>query len=275
MEKINSVAEFSYILNETKNIFTDLISNCVLMPSDIERFSAVGKLFAERVSAGVLFLVEERDFFRVYYYLSPRGEYKPLNFAKPLLVENTVKEKSRIKTDLITECLLKWGFVQKCENVRYSLKLTDEHSICETSFSVNDKNFTIDFANLDDCKDIYEIWEKSLDKNNSAIPTQDEFKEFINSKNIICVYNENRAVAVNKLIYERKKGSLWLVAVHPDYRRMGIATKLKRFNFSRVNNLGGNSCFLWVDKSNTSAIRADIKLGFKFDGITLNELIYK
>ncbi|MBI3752768.1 MAG: ribosomal protein S18-alanine N-acetyltransferase [Deltaproteobacteria bacterium] len=57
------------------------------------------------------------------------------------------------------------------------------------------------------------------------------------------------------------------IAVHPDFRRQGIAKTLLVFALNRIEEMGGRGVFLEVRRSNIAAQRLYIKFGFREIGV--------
>lgn len=64
------------------------------------------------------------------------------------------------------------------------------------------------------------------------------------------------------------RGTLWRLAVHPQYQKRGIGTKLVKGMENRLKSLGCKRIILLVDKSN-AAIKFYQKLGYKGDSEVL------
>ena len=66
------------------------------------------------------------------------------------------------------------------------------------------------------------------------------------------------------------EGHILSIAVHPDYRGLGVGEKVLRENIKRLKELGAKKVVLEVRVSNTVAIRLYKKVGFEVSGLLKN-----
>ncbi len=77
-------------------------------------------------------------------------------------------------------------------------------------------------------------------------------------------------VSIYSANYPSSFGSAWIianVAVHPSYRRQGIAHKMMEASMAMIRARGGRRAVLQVDYENTGARRLYERLGFASDGV--------
>jgi ribosomal protein S18 acetylase RimI-like enzyme len=83
---------------------------------------------------------------------------------------------------------------------------------------------------------------------------------------LACVWDEAGRITGNVTITRRpSERDAWLianVAVHPDYRRRGIARAVVRYALEMIRHRGGRKVYLQVDAANESAVRMYREIGF-------------
>ncbi|MEM8860168.1 MAG: N-acetyltransferase [Chloroflexota bacterium] len=105
-----------------------------------------------------------------------------------------------------------------------------------------------------------------------AIATGFSLQDFLSGKKQTVpgfVYALNHRIVGNVSILESQKRGRYLVAnvaVHPDYRRRGIAAEMMREVVSYINSRGGHQIVLQVERDNLSAVNLYKKLGFQDKG---------
>ena len=62
------------------------------------------------------------------------------------------------------------------------------------------------------------------------------------------------------------EGSIHNIAVHPEYQRQGLASKLLRKAIKHMKGKGAERCFLDVRRSNIAAVAFYTGLGFQIEG---------
>ncbi|MBQ7667811.1 MAG: ribosomal protein S18-alanine N-acetyltransferase [Clostridia bacterium] len=127
------------------------------------------------------------------------------------------------------------------------------------------QKIVIELMKVDDIKNVLEVEEKSF-----TIPWHKE--SFENElKNNLALYLvakvENKAVGYVGVWRVLDEGHITNVAVHPDYRRRGIAKALVSELLLLCEKDGITSFTLEVRKSNKVAYELYKKLGFKEEGI--------
>ncbi|MCR8455496.1 MAG: ribosomal protein S18-alanine N-acetyltransferase [Candidatus Korarchaeota archaeon] len=119
-------------------------------------------------------------------------------------------------------------------------------------------------AMLQDLPDIY-----TIEKLSFKAPYSRQYLIFLlaNADVFIVAQLGNRIVGYSCGMLENYKGDLlghvYSVAVHPEYRRMGLGTLLMQKTIEEFKRLGARAIRLECRVSNTGAIRLYEKLGFR------------
>lgn len=126
-------------------------------------------------------------------------------------------------------------------------------------------NFEIIKADLSLADDIIKIenacFEKPWSENSLRAQLSSEF-----TLTLLCKC-EGQAAGYVSVTRALDEGQVDLVAVHPNFRRMGVAKELFNALFECAEELDINFFTLEVRVSNTPAISLYEKLGFKRDGV--------
>lgn len=87
MEQVTNLNQYDQLLRNTRKIFGRLHTNCFLLAPETERIIVQGRLYFEETDNGLLFYVDEKRYYQVYFYIS--SEMKKFNILpreKPLLI---------------------------------------------------------------------------------------------------------------------------------------------------------------------------------------------
>lgn len=87
MEQIISLKQYDQLLKNERKIFGCLHTNCFLMAPEIKRIIAQERLYFEETDQGLLFFVDEKKYYQVYFHISPETkEFQITPKEKPVLV---------------------------------------------------------------------------------------------------------------------------------------------------------------------------------------------
>lgn len=217
----------------------------------------------------VLLIQKTYGIHKMYYFVKEDGRqnisentYRRL-YAKmrgyPKLVTDYISRDSCYRTDIITNL----GFHFYKEYNRYSV-LTSE-----LSFPV--LSHLADFAGQRDLSEIYQLLYNTFDILTDNLPSKEELYKFIEARQVIKICIDGKIGGV--LLFEKQgaKSYLRALCVNSQYKNIGIGHQLVVSYRELVKN-GIKSFYLWVESTNTDAIRLYEKFGYKDDG--LREYIY-
>lgn len=133
-----------------------------------------------------------------------------------------------------------------------------------------------------DLKEVYTI--ERLSFKQPFPPSYLETLAYLSPETFIVASVEGRIVGYSASVLKGLEGHLLSIAVHPDYRGLGIGERLLRENIKRLKELGARRVVLEVRVSNAAAIRLYRKLGFEirallknyyWDGEDAYEMVYR
>ncbi len=87
MEQIISLKQYEQLLKGTRKQYGRLHTNCFMLAPETERVIEQGRLYFEETDQGLLFFVDEKRYYQVYFHISP--DVKKLQMIpkkKPVLI---------------------------------------------------------------------------------------------------------------------------------------------------------------------------------------------
>lgn len=130
------------------------------------------------------------------------------------------------------------------------------------------KGLTLRTVKPEDLKDVYRI--ERLSFKQPFPPSYLETLAYLSPKTFIIAIVDERIVGYSASVLKGQEGHVLSIAVHPDYRGLGIGENLLRENIKRLKELGARRVVLEVGVSNMAAIRLYKKLGFEISGLLRN-----
>lgn len=273
-KEVCSLEQYAVLMDACTENIPDLIYNHMLLPKEAGGFIEEGKLYYEQCGGeGIIFFADERDFYKLYCFVSESGSIKPVQMDKPQIVECIYStRRSDEQIEKMKQKILEMGFQLYVEDIRVCASL-DEASEYDVHMEKMKNDLTWGYAAKEDLPRIYTLW-SSLDPYNSIVPKEEEALEIIEKKELVCIKKQGRICAAARMKEEnRKTASIWLVAVGKEFRRQGIATELYKLLFSIAKDKGYSRVMQWCDEKNHAIQITAEKLGFQFDGLKSNSYI--
>lgn len=275
MMKIKEIKEYTDFLNKYQKEFPNMIYNHMMLPGEAADHIERGRLYYEEQEEGIVFLVKERDFYKLYFYVSETAEIHVPEGDRPRLLEYIYMEgredphveKMRKKTGAL-------GFLPHVRNKRHRALIHDEYLISLDTGRLREDLFW-EYASEKDALSLCHLW-TAMDIYNSAIPEGQELVEMIAANELLTIWKEGRVRGVVRVKQEnRKTGSIWLVAVDGEYRRQGIASELYKLSLSVLKARGCRQAIEWCDEKNQAILFVSGKFGFQPDGTVSETYILK
>ena len=265
MKRVQNLEQYSTLVDECIETYNNIIYNCMLLPKEINEIIKKSKLYYEKINGGIVFFRDEKDFYKLYLFISEDIDIKFDKKEKPQVIECIYTDKlESINFEQIKKKIKKAGFKFYTKNIRVKTFLEEYNEGCINDILDKDGLWWEYLTSEEYCK-VYELW-SSLDKYNSIIPRKSELLESVDNKRILCIKNKSGICAVAQIKEEsRKVASIWLVAVDERSRRKGIATNLYRVLLYTIKKSGYSFAMQWCDQSNEAIIQTVYKLGFQFD----------
>lgn len=275
MMKIIKIEEYTDFLNKYQKKIPDVIYNHIMLPGEAASHIEKGRLFYEEQEAGIVFFVMERDFYKLYFYVSETAEIRVPKGDRPRLLEYIYMEgredphveKMRRKTEEL-------GFRPYVRNKRHRVQIHDEYLIPLDTRHLREELWW-EYVSEKDAASIYHLW-TVMDIYNSIIPEEQEFAEMAAAKELLTVWKRGRVCGVVRVKQEnRKTGSVWLISVDRECRRQGIATELYKLSLSVLKDRGCRQVIQWCDEKNQAILSVSKRFGFCPDGTVSETYILK
>ncbi len=278
MIKIENSAQFNSFVKKFRTEYGKALSNCFLMPAELDALAKEEKLFLAEYPGWLLIICDRVDYSNLYYYTV---EGSDIGFVKAFMKGVSDKE---VYLDIVTrtgrgdnntpERLISAGLAKKYKSYqRMQLSVNDIASgsleICVADgYSLRENYFNpVEFNKL---------WKSTLDEKSTPLPTDSELKSLRDDGCLFSVtdYYGNLA-GVAMLTVASKQALIQHVAVSPEHRRKGLALSLLSRCFLAAKEKELTVLRLWVDRENTSAIALYDRTGFVTDGMICDQLYMK
>lgn len=273
MQQVNDLNHFSALIKEAKISSEKLITNCFLLPAQIHPLTQQKKIFAEHMNNGICFLCDVGDFYNLYFYLPDGIEIRYKQKDKPVVINFVYRNSSQ--TDALRGVKEKWivgGFSRYKSYRRMSLDAGSGETISRENQLIQNCAYTVTFAQNQHLDELLTLWRNTLDIYSNAMPSKEEMERLLDTQQVLCIQDHNRhVIAALQMQAENKICSIQHVAVDEKHRRRGLAKILLNYGFAESRNI--NRYILWVEDKNIPAIHLYLEFGFKYDGMSSNQLL--
>lgn len=278
MIEIKSPEEYNLAVKSFKAYNPKALTNCFLMPGEIEYLIAEGRLFISEYPGWLIILCDREDYSNLYYYTTDTSD---VSFVKKFMRElygrdvylDVVSRAGR--GDLLTaQKLVEEGIAEEYKS--YQRMQLPVKNIDFNSLSVavpNGYNLTDKYCNSEAMN---ELWKATLDEKSTPLPEKDELEELCKSGNLFSILDENgELAAVIMLSVSSKQGLVQHLAVSENHRRKGLARSLMSKCLIAAKDKELTVVRLWVDRKNMSAIALYDRIGYISDGMICDQLYMK
>lgn len=278
MIEITSIVQFNNIVNTFKNNFAKTLTNCFLMPEEINFLISQKRLFVKIYSEWLIIICQRDDYSNFYYYTC---ESAPTSCVKEFLctfqnndIYMDIVSRSG-KGDLVTpEKLVTNGCAEKYktyQRMQLSLKSIDPDNY-NTTLPEGYK-LSLDYC---DYYALMDLWKHTLDEKSTPLPQEEELLGLCKTQNLFTIVDKNNELAgVVILSASSKQATIQHLAVSNSHRRKGLAMYLANSAITKAKKCNLNTIKLWVDCDNSSAIALYDRLNFKTDGMICEQLYMK
>ena len=277
MIEVASLEAYKSIVSGFKSGGERALSNCFLMPDEVQRLTAEKKLFALLNSEWLFLLCDRRDYFSVYYYAfassaadTAKGLFEEEKFSKELLLDVTFRgangDRSTVKT-LVSGGV--FGEYKIYKRMVLSLRKAEEGEF-KTKIAPGYR-----LEKSDDYETVLSLWKTGLDEKSTPLPNREAFEAFEREGLFFALKDEKNETACVLVLNRRGKNALIEHLVcSPEHRRRGLAKSLFLLALQSAKEMGVLDARLWVDEKNTPAVSLYEKLGFLDDGTKSEQYIY-
>lgn len=251
MENIKTFDQYTQLQQEFRKQARPKFMNNFLMKPEIEQLIAEGKLFHLESDEALMFLVEEKGAYQLYFSSATENLNVPM-LDLPVHLDY-VSRRERAAEVPVVKHLLASGFEVIAENQEYIWK-------SQAVEQPTDETLEFLLADEADLVEIREIWAASLDEDVNPVPTLAEMK-----RDLEFIYVLKREAEILAAVHLDTSGRAMLIehfAVSPNHRRQGLGQTLLQhiLVYAEKNE---KVVTLWVDQTNIKAVHLYEKYGFK------------
>jgi ribosomal protein S18 acetylase RimI-like enzyme len=251
---------------ELNNVITSFfrkgcLTNNFILLDHYQHYLNNRKLWLLSSKNNSLFLLDKQHFYQLYFYLNDLAEsFEHLPNDKPIVMEILYRG-HQSKPNHLIKYWTSHGFQEHLSRDNMILNLNNitlpsyEHKRIQIKYATSP--YELAFSK--------ELFDNTLDKYTGDRLSEDELRFFMENNNLLSAYYDNHLAGI--LQFEVKNHVIWLghLAVHPDYRGLGIANALVESYILLNRNEQNNRYSLWVIQDNLPAIRLYRKFGFVYN----------
>lgn len=269
--RLESVGQFSALVKQVKADHPKVSTNCYLLPNDIADFCLQNRMQYVLLDAGVYFLCDMGNFYRVYYYLNPDmalGAFQPMD--KPMVIE-FVTANGRIRPgDEATERnLLDARFSLNTQSLRLQ-RITGA-----LPYAVPD-GFVIRPAKPGDGDAVYALWLAVFDPVRNLLPSREALSASVEKGEVLCAFAADGHLAgALQAEFGRGIGITWHIAVEEASRGKGLYWPLLHAYYALAEEKGIEKHHMWVEEDNTRVLDTVARHGYACDGVRSRQYVLK
>lgn len=109
MIKITEIEKYTDLLNVYQKRIPNMIYNHMMLPGEAVSHIEKGRFYYGEQDEGIVFLVKEKDFYKLYFYISETAEIHVPETDRPRLLEYIYAEERKISV------LRRCGGKQRCQ----------------------------------------------------------------------------------------------------------------------------------------------------------------
>ncbi len=279
MKKVETLDDYKDLLRQNKEERNRVDTNCLLLPGAMNAFITSGTLFVEQYSDGLVFFVDEGNFFNLYYFWESGVPLPNLQQDKPVLIEELNNNGSRdVYISQLEPVLKQAGFSLFKHNLQVAAAMKERQQELRERYAQKKSSleaqgyrfaFCTDGAGM---KQVVSLWESAL--NPTDIPQSHKTVDPDNQ--VLCIFdNENTLCAAKWWHHSGKTSEGRHVVTHKDFERRGLASTLQLAWLVDGLDHGVERYMTWIADTNAPSLAMHQKIGFLCNGRTSKQYILK
>lgn len=276
MIKITNASELNERVKSFKALHSKVLSNCFLMPDEINRLAESGNLHIAEYPGWLFVISDTPDYSNLYYYTCENSDAEE---AKKLLADSGDRE---LFIDIVTknsrgdretpEKLIKAGFASPYKNYvrlyqfvkdmdfdKYNPVLAEGYHWCE---------------DFDDYETALKLWKFGLDEKSTPLPTKESFYNHKQDGSILFIVDDNKELAAIYVIsVSGNQALLQHLSVSTNHRRKHLGDSMICKSFHYCRDRGVKKFIFWAFEENVPILTLMKRYGFSEDGTRCEQLI--
>lgn len=270
MELITDYQIYKELLHRYKDHIATLNTNSIIMPETIRSYISKNKLYFEAHPDGILFFIDERKYFNLYYFWNQKAEFPEISCRLPIIVEELNQNGRRDSyIDEIRKKLRLIGFNRIRRNVQVEMRPGDIQRNIEMTRNIlldklEQKNLALRYCTDGTAmKQVTSLWEDFLD----VADVPDDHFSNMDGATILNVENPmGRVVSTIFWSGNSRTNECRHVVTHPDFYKMGLASVLIQTWICTVRQNGVERLTTWINDQNYKSLALFQNNGFHPNG---------
>lgn len=159
MKKILEIDQYWELLNQYQEKIPDMVYNHMMLPGEAASHIEASKLYYEEQKKGIVFSVKEKDFCKLYFYISEGAEIHLPEEDRPQLIECIYREdKEDIHIQKLRKKTEESGFYPYVKNKRIRAEIQEQDLIPLDKKNIH-QNLLWKYDSEEEIPAIYKLWE--------------------------------------------------------------------------------------------------------------------
>lgn len=280
ISKLQSISEYKILVEEYKKICPKPFSNANFMLDYLKRYIKLEKISYERNPQGLFFYFDEGTYYKVYFYVDEKQEFRVPVYDKKLLIRNMYSSRRKSERLIyLQERLNKQGFLNKGVSVQIEGNVEELLENC-TSVEKFEKEIEkkgyrcieADYTLFNEIENI--IVESDILEDYHIMSRTEQEKKELEKGSYLCIVNEKNNVCAGSIaVINSSIAQAEAMAVRKEYKMRGFAPvltyrRLKWLYDKNIQKIEG-----WILTHNESSLRYHKKLGYHFTDKYVEEWI--
>ena len=275
MTSIESFEQLNLIIKQFRESRGRILSNCYMMPAEINKHCADGRVKAKVIGDWLIILFEYEDYTGLCYYTTAEStvpDFSPIFEQTEKSVMFDIIFRKGNGDHITSKKLIDSGVAHHYKSYLHQMLYLE---------NVNFQNFTL-------CEGYKVDWEynnyeefsalisEGLDVKSMQLPTKEKFQMVCSDKSGIFVTDENGKLAATEILtYNGKTGFPLHLATSPNHRRKGLGMFVMEELLRLCQRKGLKLLKCWIEKENIPSLTLCHRLGYVEDGTVCEQYIMK
>ena len=279
MKKVESLNEYKELLRQNKANRNRVDTNCYLMPNVVDEYIVKEKLFVAEHDQGLVFFVDEGNYFNLHYFWESGKPFPNLKQDKPVLIEELNNNGSRdAYLSQFVPILTQAGFSLFEHNLQVvavlkgrEQELRDKYQ--ERKNHIESQGFRIELCEDDICMNkVVSLWESAL----HATDIPESHKKLNHNSQVICIFDSDNTLCAAKWWHNKGKVSEGRhVVTHKNFERKGLGSTIQLAWLVDGLAHGVERYVTWIAETNDASHAMHKKVGFLCSGKSSKQFILK